>query len=210
MPSKTMITAHAGAEGTTANTLDSIREQIACDVDAIEIDVRQDAQGALLLSHNPMLPDEHYDTLSDCLTLVKQKDGLLINIDLKEEGLVEPVYHLAQSLGAADRLVFTGSVNADDLSFAREKNLPVWYNSQLLSENELLSPLTAVRAKGLSMFNTHHKLVTDEMLAQDAPFFSVWTVDHEEDLRRFLSAGVGNITTRIPRLARKLRAEICQ
>lgn len=41
-------------------------------------------------------------------------------------------------------------------------------------------------------------------------FLSVWTVNNEADLRRFLAMPeIKNITTRKPSLALKLRREIC-
>ena len=38
--------------------------------------------------------------------------------------------------------------------------------------------------------------------------FSAWTVNDEENLRRFLKMGIANITTRTPVFALKLRKEI--
>lgn len=48
---KTLITAHAGAENTMPNTLESIRALAECGAEMIEVDVRgQDGQ--LILTHN--------------------------------------------------------------------------------------------------------------------------------------------------------------
>ena len=48
---RTMITAHAGAEDTPANTMESIRILAACGADAVEVDVR------LLI---PAVPDHKF------------------------------------------------------------------------------------------------------------------------------------------------------
>ena len=48
-----MITAHAGAENTPANTLESLRALAVCGADALEMDVRAGEDGPVL-SHNPL------------------------------------------------------------------------------------------------------------------------------------------------------------
>ena len=67
----TMITAHAGAENTPANTLESLRALAVCGADALEMDVRAGEDGPVL-SHNPLEVGVAYTRLEDALSLVRE------------------------------------------------------------------------------------------------------------------------------------------
>jgi len=199
---KTLITAHSGAENTIDNTIESIRVMAALGADAIEIDVRMH-EGVLVMSHDE--PEGPVDCLKDAFAIVKEHPGLRMNIDLKQSGIVAAVAELAAQCGVEDRLLFTGSVGEEDFPAVRERNLTVWYNNDCMPENT--DWLAGVDERGFEALNLYYGDVS-EALRPQAHRLSVWTVDGESLLRRFLEAGVKNITTRIPELALKLRDEI--
>ena len=62
-------------------------------------------------------------------------------------------------------------------------------------------------ALGFDGLNLHWGDV-DEKLLQQAHRLSIWTVDDEALLRKFIAAGAKGITTRRPVLALRLRDEI--
>ena len=199
---KTLITAHSGAENTQDNTLESIRVIADCGVDVVEIDVRL-YEGALVMSHDE--PKTACDKLEDAFNIVRGYPGLKMNIDLKQPGIVADVAALAEKCGVKDRLLFTGSVSEEDISVVREKNLTVWYNNDAMPEDA--DWIAGIEALGFDTLNLHYGDVNEEM-REHAGKLSVWTVDGESMLRRFLEAGVKSITTRIPKLAMQLRREI--
>lgn len=202
---RTMITAHSGAENTPDNTLESVRVQLTCGAEAIEVDVCTQ-QETLVLSHDHPAPGAACDTLEDFLALVAAHPGIWVNIDLKAGDILARVAEAAERYGIADRMLFTGDVlTAADLSAAQISGLPVWYNHTQAASG--VAYLDAADAAGFDVLNINCRLVTDDMFDQ-AQRLSLWTVNDEAALRRFLQAGVRNITTRIPVLALRLRREI--
>ncbi len=208
--SHTMITAHAGAEGTPANTLESLKILCACGADAVEMDVRASEGGELLLSHNPLEAGAEYATLEDALNLVHDMhDTLMVNIDLKEENLTRRVWAAAEACGMAGRLLFTGSVCPVDERFVEGIPADIWYNEFLLQPDERANPLESVLRRGHPAINIHYpKVDLGALTPETARRYSCWTLDDEAALAAFLRAGVLNITTRMPKRALELRKEI--
>ena len=202
MKTKTLITAHSGAENTIDNTLESIRVMAGCGADVIEIDVRLH-EGRLVMSHD--VPSGAVNSLEEGFRIVAQHPDVRMNIDLKQTGIVRAVAELAAECGVEDRLLFTGAAGEEDFSCVRERNLTVWYNNDAMPGDA--DWLAGVDALGFGGLNLHYGDVDDALL-ENAHRLSVWTVDDEDLLRSFLAAGVMGITTRRPVLARKLRDEI--
>lgn len=202
MKYKTLITAHSGAENTVDNTIESIRVMSDCGADIIEIDVRVH-NGVLVMSHDE--PEGECDTLEAAFEIVREHPGLRMNIDLKQTGIVEAVADLAAKCGVEDRLLFTGGVNEADVAVARARGLTIWYNNDIFPEGA--DWIEGIEKLGFDTLNLYYGDVNDALRGH-AGKLSVWTVDGESLLRRFLEAGVKSITTRIPGLAMKLRDEI--
>lgn len=203
-----MITAHAGAEGTLPNTPESLRVLAAIGADAVEMDVRRAPDGILVLSHNPVESSSGHLRLEDAFAVVEPAKGLSVNIDLKQEGLIEAVADIAGRTGMLGRILFTGSAGSADIAFAAGAGLPVWYNRFLLPPWRWADPFAAIRQKGLSVLNVFWRLPGEAMLKANAENLSLWTVDEAADQERLLRAGVRNITTRKPLQALRLRADI--
>ncbi len=205
----TMITAHAGAEDTAPNTLESLKVLAGCGADAVELDVRA-GEGGLVLSHNPLEPGVRYATLEEALDLIRRMtDRMLVNIDLKEMDLTHRVWAAAEACGMAGRLLFTGSVCPVDERFVKDLSAEIWYNQELLQPSEREAPLASVLRRGHRAINIHWPRVDLAALTPDtARHYSCWTLDDEKVIAAFLRAGVLNITTRIPRRAIALRNEI--
>ena len=47
-----MITAHSGCDGTPENSLEFLRTALQSEADAVEVDVRKNGEGKLILSHD--------------------------------------------------------------------------------------------------------------------------------------------------------------
>ena len=205
----TMITAHAGAENTPPNTLESLEALAGCGADAVELDVRA-GDGGLVLSHNPLEMGVEYATLSDALDLIRRlNDRMLVNIDLKEMDLTRRVWAEAEACGMAGRLLFTGSVCPVDERFVKDVPAEIWYNQELLLPEEREAPLASVLRRGHRAINIHWPRVDLASLTPEtARHYSCWTLYDEAVISAFLRAGVLNITTRVPRRAIALRDQI--
>ena len=87
---KTIITAHSGCENTPPNSREHILAAIASGAEMIEVDVRM-VNGELRLSHDVPENADACVTLRECFSLVAPAENLHMNIDVKTEGLLEPV-----------------------------------------------------------------------------------------------------------------------
>lgn len=204
MKTNTLITAHSGAENTVDNTLESICVMAACGADIIEVDVRK-VEGRMVMSHDEPKNGEA-DALEECFKIMTGYDGLRAQMDLKQENLVPEIDALAQQYGLSKRLVYAGGVSAADAEYARANGLTVWYNNDALPEGT--DWIEGIDALGFDVLNLYFGEVDEKLLAENAHRLSVWTVDDEALLRKFIAAGVGGITTKYPVLAIKLRNEI--
>lgn len=202
-----LVTAHAGAEGTRENSLEGLKTLLDCGADLLEADLRR-AGGELVLSHDRPGSGAGGALLSDALTLLRQRPGLRLNVDLKEPSLLGEAWGLAASLGMQGRVLFTGDAGEDDRRRAREEGLPLWLNYYLLPAALWPRAHLEAAALGFPVLNIDVRRLSEGMLSQAAARLSVWTVDEEAQLRRLFRAGVLNVTTRRPRLALALRREI--
>ena len=207
MKHRTMITAHAGSEGLKDNSLESIIAMCSYGADCVEFDVRRN-NGTLILSHNPPEEGFTYVTLARAFEEAAKAPGLLINIDLKETGLPESVLSLAESCGLRERCLFTGHIDDGELPVLRRLKCTCWHNGQDIPEDRWNDPFGFIESRGFQILNTHYMTITDDMLREYSRRLSVWTLNTEELLARFLNAGVYNITTRLPLTALRLRDEI--
>lgn len=205
MKDKTLITAHSGAENTVDNTLESICMLAVCGADIFEADVRW-FEGRLVMSHDVPESAESAEVLEECFRVMQRNESVRAQMDLKHEGLLEKVDSLAKEFGVADRLVYAGSVSEADAAYARAHGLTVWYNNtQLLKGSDWIS---GIAERGFDTLNLNYGDVSEKLLAESAHQLSVWTVNDEEMIRKFLAAGVKGLTTKRPVLAVKLRDEI--
>ena len=220
---KTVITAHSGCEGTPDNSREHILAAIASGAEMIEVDVRQAPDGTLILSHD--LPEDISvrTTLRELFELIEPETNMEMNLDVKTSGLVEPVMALAKEFDLTGRITFTGECNSDR-ALANSLGAEVWHGvgpgplagvaqDQLAEASARLvdGGIAAIKESGSPYLNIFYRMITEkheQELRSIGSSFSAWTVNDEENLRRFLEMGIANITTRIPVLAMKLRKEI--
>lgn len=205
----TLITAHAGAEGTQANSLDSLERLLRCGSDLVELDVRGRGD-QLVLHHDRLAEGLAYPALAEALALLREVPGPRLNLDVKEAGLLPRAFLLAEKLGLEERLVFTGDVDGADRRWARERGVPLWLNYYLLPPLKWPRAHQQAARLGYAVLNIDQRRVSASMLQEAPEGLSIWTVDQEERLCALLEAGVHNITTRQPLLALRLRARIQQ
>lgn len=105
-----MITAHSGCDETPENSLEFLRTALQSEADAVEVDVRKNGEGKLILSHDETQKDAV--TLEEAFRMI-QGVPKKINCDLKQKGLEKEIYRLALEHEMERRLIFTGDVNPE-------------------------------------------------------------------------------------------------
>lgn len=204
---KTVITAHSGCEGTPSNSREHILAAIASGSEMIEVDVRI-CDGVLYLSHDETTDIASQVKLRELFELVAPEKNLEMNLDVKTKGLIDPVMALANEFGLNKRIVFTGACN-DDRAYINTFGAEMWRS--MWPGDVIEEGIAANKADGSPYLNVYYGMITpenDKALRETGGGFSAWTVDNEDDIRRFLESGISNITTRMPVLAMKLRKEI--
>ena len=204
---KTVITAHSGCEKTPPNSREHILAAIGSGSEMIEFDVRM-AEGKLLLSHDVPEDPSSCVTLRECFSLIAPEENLHMNVDVKTEGLLEPVMALAKEFSLENRIMVTGACN-DDRALALSLGSDVWRS--MWPGQEIEDGIAANKKDGSPFLNVAYCMITEEnnqALLENGFGFSAWTVDKEYFLRLFLRMGISNITTRNPVRAMELRKEI--
>ena len=211
MAGLTVITAHSGCEKTPDNSLEHIMAAIESGAEMLEVDIVSDGT-RLYLSHDPSNDPAACVSLDTFFNILADVPALRVNCDVKHEGLVLPVMEAARRHGVTDRILFTGSCNDDGL-LAQELGAELWIGIWNADDKDAVFRAHAEKYAYLNdtVLNVNAGLITDTnaaYLKENGYGLSGWTVNNEADLRRFLTMGITNITTRIPKLALALRDEI--
>jgi len=205
--SKSLICAHAGAENSRDNSLESIAMLLDCGADLVEVDLWGPSGGALALCHDRPGPGEAHPLFAEALGLLAKSRGPRLNVDIKEPGAIFPAWNLACELGLEGRVIFTGDVSWQEAQEALKARLPLWLNHYLLPFNKRRQAHQAAFELGFAMLNISWRSLNERMLSEAPERLSVWTVNEEARLGELLARGVGSITTRTPIMALKLRRE---
>ena len=206
---KTMITAHNGALGTPPDSVEFLKTAIAAGCEALEVDARV-VNGRLILSHDEVAEGtEGLVALSECFRLLADAPRMMVNVDVKQPGIVSKVVSLAEEYGVASRLIFTGDLGPEDMLAFPDHPDAIWN----VAPDDSAGAIPDAREAGHTHVNLEFTEV-DEALMEQAwsltLLVSAWTADEEADILRLLKLGVRNITTNRPLLAMKLRAALEQ
>jgi glycerophosphoryl diester phosphodiesterase len=200
------VTAHAGSLGTRPNTLDSFKAALKHPVDCLETDVRFAADNEAYLSHDalPMPLQRNVTRLKELLKLAAAHPTVRLNLDMKEYSGIGEMAALVRRSGMASRVIMTGigrdaaatvRRSADGLPYLLNAHPNLWHRLTVPGAAALARTIRACGALGLNAF---HPFVTRRLgrsLSAAGLSVSVWTVDSEREMRRFLSMPVDNITT---------------
>ena len=218
-----LITAHSGCDGTADNSLEYLKHALSLDVDGVEVDVRRDSSGNLILAHDN--GDISCD-LNSAFDLLQGHHNIKINCDLKIPGLEDSVFEMAKSKGLEGRLWYSGEVPFDWMR--RNPGKAVWFlNAELIfpdcrdfhypADDEAFAPKAAAKAAevlkqtGAACLNLDYKLYPTlfcRLLRRMEVPLSLWTPSAEDEITYFLGEQVYNITTRNTLFACSARSEI--
>lgn len=128
----TTITAHSGCEGTPMDSIESAESGILCEADIIEVDVRADKNGKLILSHDRDEQQLYSGSaeLVEIFELIRPSKKVCLNCDIKETEIIPNVLDTARQYGITqDRLYLSGSVTPEllrDMPEIRQKCSVLW------------------------------------------------------------------------------------
>ncbi len=200
------------------NSMENLKTAVEWQADQVEIDLRI-FQGVLYLSHDPIRKDclQKYLTLQEAVKFLR-KNTVELNCDLKEKETLEPAMSVLWEAGMADRVFFTGEVNADLVRrpFRYFQNVE---NCGIVQEGELLTETTAKKLADwydtyhndtLAGFNIEYRTLTEKTLSiflQHQIPICCWQVDEELCLQKLVRAGVKYITTNNLRLSLQIKKQ---
>ena len=209
-----MITAHSGCDDFVMNSEEYILHALTLKIDALEIDIRRNCDGSLILTHNPPEAGKEYISLRNAFLLM-QNYAVKINCDLKESGLERDVLNLAENIGiAGERIIFTGS-----LTDWRDSELAplIWVNPEEIypafyeSNYDIQEIMRLAKNSGYSVLNIDYRILNEALIASAKTYglkLSLWTIDDPEKLPiEIHSLPITNITTNYPsRITKALNA----
>ena len=210
VPKGFTITAHSGCMDMPDNSVEAMTKGVEAGADIIEVDLRYDEDGEPVLAHDDPVGGEI--SLATVFAFLERNPDVMANIDVKDTEHLENVAAMAESFEVGDRIFFTG-VYEQDVPAVRKKcpGIPYYLNIELNNETDeeyLGSVSDAVRRTQAVGINSNYGKLTAELtswLHERGQKVSVWTVNDGTDIKKLLSFGVDNITSRRPDIV----AELC-
>ena len=228
------VIAHRGASrALRENTVPAFREAFARGADAVELDVRRTADGALVVHHDAVVPDvgaiielerddleEAAPWIPDLTDALAACAGMWVNVEIKNSpadpdwdethGVAALTAAVLSRAGSIDRFLVS-SFNPDTLAAAAEAFPGVrtgWI------ADAVVDPLQAIELAASASHTSVHPHVdtiggqkANEVVtaATEAGLqVIVWTVDDEDEILRLADAGVHGIITNAPNTARSV------
>ena len=229
---KVQVIAHRGASKVEReNTLAAFRRAGEMGADAVELDVRRTADGALAIHHDAKLPDgrlvcevlavdlpEHVPSLAEALDAC---EGMWVNIEIKNHP-IDADYDSTDTLAAsvAAHLAVRGQdhrwlISAfnrptiDAMRTFRPEVRTAWL-TEGVRESDWERVSRDLAGSGHIALHPYVKFLEEGCItAFHAAGLEVnsWTVDSPEDMRRIIGWGIDGICTNVPDVALSVLAE---
>lgn len=207
MRDKIFVTAHSGCDGYAANSVEYIEHALTLPIYALEIDIRKNFNGALILSHNPPEIDREYISLHDAFEILRDA-RIKINCDLKEPGLEKDIISLAESTCInPNRIIFTGTLtNWKALAETLEPS-EIWINPEEIDDKFYMAMnaekvMTQAAEYNYRVINLDYTFLTSEIVnltTQHDLAISLWTIDNAHEIPKGIkNSNIVNITTNRP------------
>lgn len=202
------IYAHRGASAhEPENTLAAFRAAVALGADGVELDVRRDAGGDLVVHHDAHLADgraiadltraDRPEHVCDLAAALLACGDLEVNVEVKSDAAAEgvavagPVLEAVTAWGGRVLLSSFDPATVDEL----HRLAPGVPTAQLtmLPDRPLDALLAWVAERGHVAWHPHHLLVDDEAVARTHAAglaLNTWTVDDPDRLRVLEAMGV--------------------
>lgn len=206
------LTAHTGCEGTKDNSLEAIQKGYESGADIVEFDVHFTKDGTPVLAHDGA--DDSTVTLDEAFALIRELEGLKVNVDCKTTINLKAIAETAEKHGVKDRIFYTG-IGEKDIVAVKQQTPEIEYylntgvnaakknNEAYL--NSLADKIISLGAVGINMHYRDCSKKLAEIMHKRGLKVSVWTLNKDSHMPRVVELGADNITTRKPT---KVRAVI--
>lgn len=202
------ITAHTGAYGTEMNSIEAVEAAIKNNVQILEVDVRQRPNGTLVMSHELVVTNNDGAPLEDALKLIKEKEDMQINFDIKETRVLNDLHALLIDYNLLDRSFLTGieQINVKAVKNSNCANMDYYLNYKpskfkAFSDDYRQKIIKLLEDTGAVGINCNYKFAGSQLsnlLHKKGYKLSVWTVDSERSAKKMLVIKPDNITTKDP------------
>ena len=202
------ITAHTGAYGIEMNSIEAVEAAIKNNVQILEVDVRQRPNGTLVMSHELVVTNNDGTPLEDALKLIKEKEDMQINFDIKETRVLNDLHALLVDYNLLDRSFLTGieQINVKAVKDSNCANMDYYLNYKpskfkAFSDDYRQKIIKLLEDTGAVGINCNYKFAGSQLsnlLHKKGYKLSVWTVDSERSAKKMLVIKPDNITTKDP------------
>lgn len=222
------VIAHRGASRAfPENTFDAFAAAVRLGADGVELDVRRSADAALVVRHDPTLPDgrvianlpaaELPDWVPLLAAAVDACHGISVNVEIKNlphepgwdptEAIALDVARFAADRTAVDAIAADITVSAFTLAtidavLAAEPDVRTGWLT--LAGYDQLAAVATAADYGHRALHPHHEGLSEAVVAaaHDAGLTVVtWTVDEPDRLRAVADMGVDAVITNVPDVA---------
>lgn len=163
-------------------------------------------------NQHPEYPNVKIPTLREVLELIKPTE-LVVNIELKTginfyDGIEQATVSLVEEMGMQDRVIYS---SFNHQSVMRVKKISPTAKTGFLYSNGIYNVVDYAKQHGVdalhpSVVNMQYEGLVEESKEKQIKLH-VWTVNHEDEMRTLIDAGVDAIITNYPDTARRILQE---
>lgn len=212
LPEGFTVTYHAGAMHTKPNTVISVQAALDADAQIVEFDVSFRPDGTPVIIHSSEPGNTQGVFLENALEAVASHPSCRINLDIKSTKNLGAVDELVKLYGLWDRVFYTGVFEDWVEAVKNSSSVPYYLNHKITPEeasDRSLAQSAADLAKNLGAIgiNSHFEFACrlfSDIMHENGLLVSLWTVNKPEDMPKVLSCRPDNVTTKRPRLLRKI------
>lgn len=207
------ITAHSGAYGAEANSVDFVSAAIRNKARVIELDIRQRPDSTLVMSHDLVVTNKDGAPLEDALVLL-ENENIKINFDIKETKVLDSLYDMLVKHALVEKSFLTGieASNIKDVKTSKCADLEYYLNykpsrTKIFFDDYRQKLISLIEETGAVGLNCNYKYVNSQLsslLHKKGYKLSVWTVDKQRKAKKVLVIKPDNITTKSPGMIEKV------
>jgi glycerophosphoryl diester phosphodiesterase len=222
-----LVIAHRGdSSNALENSLESIHRALSLSVDMIEIDIRRSRDNGLYVMHDKstgrtagkninieradsekiakvrLKNNELVPTLADVLQLVAGKCGLNLEIKSSGAGALTAQYLLTSGYKG---YILVSSFQEDEVAAAR-RVMPL-LSASMIFDVFAIRAIPSYLAQGHKVISLRKTTVNEEFVAschEQGLQVYVWTVDEEDEMRKFIAWGVDGIYSNRPGVLKEI------
>jgi glycerophosphoryl diester phosphodiesterase len=227
-----LVIAHRGdSSNALENSLEAMHRALAFPADMIEVDIRRSRDNMLYVMHDQLTGrtaeknidieqsssdeigmvrlknGEPIPTLTDVIKVVAGKTGLNLEIKSDGSGLLTAEY-LASSDYAG--YVLISSFKEEEVLAVR-RAMPA-IRTSVIFDVFTVRDVPAYKERGHTIISLRKKTMSKKLVAachEQGIDVYVWTVDEEDEMRKFISWGVDGIYSNRPGILRQVRNAEC-